>query len=187
MHSELSQLEDAALVLLGTLGSIPAFDELIRRYRGAIGLVAEQIVKNRSVAEDIVQETFLAAFRALPQLEEPAAFPAWLRAIARNQAIRVLKQERKCTTVDNLEQVIHANSQEIRPRDWVSSLEHEVVYRAIAQLPEDQQEVLYLAAYEDWSIAQIAQYLAVPEATVRGRLYRARQSVRQYYYQEEIK
>ncbi|WP_309720109.1 sigma factor, partial [Armatimonas sp.] len=68
MQTSLEIQEDAELVVLATLGSFPAFDELIRRYRGAITLVAEQIVRSRAIAEEIAQETFLAAFKALPSL-----------------------------------------------------------------------------------------------------------------------
>ena len=57
--------------------------------------------------------------------------------------------------------------------------------QALQRLPQDQQEVLYLAAYEDWSVARIAEYLSLTEATVRGRLYRARQGLRQFILLEE--
>lgn len=185
MRSELSQLEDEALVVLATVGSIPAFDELVRRYRGPITLAAEQVVRNRALAEEIAQEAFLAAFRGLPHLEQPAAFPGWLRAIVRNSALKVLKQERRCTATDDLEAAVAGTSQALVVEDWVERIEQEVVYQALRKLPEDQQEVLYLAAYEDWSVSRIAAYLGVPDATVRGRLYRARQAVRQHYSSRE--
>lgn len=185
MRSDLNQLEDEALVVLATLGSIPAFDVLVRRYRGPITLAAEQVLASRAVAEEVAQEAFLTAFRALPHLEQPGAFPGWLRAIVRNLALKTLKRERRCTTTDDLEATVAGSSQALVSQDWTERIEHEVVYQALKRLPEDQQEVLYLAAYEDWSISRIAAYLSVPEATVRGRLYRARQAVRQHYYQPE--
>jgi RNA polymerase sigma-70 factor, ECF subfamily len=185
MPALLENQGDAELVVLATLGSLPAFDELIRRYRGPITLAAEQLVKSRAVAEELAQETFLAAFRALPSLDAPGAFGGWLRTIARNLALKTLQKERRCTATDDLETLVASASAELTvPPDWVARIEQEVIFQALQKLPEDQQEVLYLAAYEDWSVAQIAEYLTVPEATVRGRLYRARRAVRHHYYQD---
>lgn len=174
-------LADGALVVLATLGSIPAFDELIRRYRSPITLVAEQVVKSRAIAEEVAQETFLAAFRGLPYLEHPHAFPGWLRAIARNQALKTLRHESRSTSEDDLEALVTAKSKALSEASWTLRIEQELIYQALQALPDDQQEALYLAAYEDWSVAQIAAYLSVPEATVRGRLYRARQALRGHY------
>lgn len=188
MHDSLETQEDAALVVYATLGSIRAFDELIRRYRGPITLAAEQVVKSRAIAEEVAQETFLAAFKALPTLEAPGAVGGWLRAIARNLALKTLQRERRCTATDDLEALVRTASHELAiPPDWIARIEQEVIFQALQKLPQDQQEVLYLAAYEDWSVARIAEYLSVPEATVRGRLYRARLAVRQHYsLQEEL-
>ena len=185
-ENQRENLEDTELVVLAILGSIPAFDELIRRYRGPITLAAEQVVGSRAVAEEVAQETFLAAFRALPSLEAPGAVGGWLRAIARNLALKTLKKERRCIPTDDLEILVKDASAELAiPSDWVQRIEHEIIFQALQKLPEDQQEVLYLVAYEDWSVARIAEYLSLTEATVRGRLYRARQGLRQFILLEE--
>lgn len=186
MHTSLENQEDAELVILAILGSIKAFDELIRRYRGAITLTAEQIVKSRAIAEEVAQETFLAAFKALPSLDSPGAVGGWLRAIARNLALKTLRKERRCTATDDLELLVRTASSELAVvPDWTCRIEQEVIFQALQRLPLDQQEVLYLAAYEDWSVARIAEYLSLTEATVRGRLYRARQGLRQFILLEE--
>jgi RNA polymerase sigma-70 factor, ECF subfamily len=176
----LQNAQDSTLVLLATLGSLPAFDELIRRYRNPIIVAASQIVGCRSVAEDVAQETFIKAFQALPSLEDPQKFPFWLRAIARNFALKTLQGRKPTTTWDETEEAIIALSREIRKPedDWIAKIERAAVLEALNKLPPDYQEVLYLAAYEDWSLAQIAEYLSLTEDTIRGRLYRARQTLR---------
>src|SRR5690348_12007404 len=83
------QATDEQLVLAALVGGIAAFDELVRRYRAAIILVAEHVIGSRAAAEDVAQEVFLLAFKALPSLDEPAKFAGWLRAIARHRAQRV--------------------------------------------------------------------------------------------------
>jgi RNA polymerase sigma-70 factor (ECF subfamily) len=183
--SGLTRLTDAELVVLAMLGSIPAFDVLIRRYRSVILLAIEQIVRRRAVAEEIAQEVFLKAFKALPTLDTPECFSAWLRAIARRQAFSAQRREsrQEVTADDALEAAVIARSRALHPAgsgDWERRLAQELVFRALDDLPNDQQEVIYLHAYEDWSVAEIATYLSVPEATVRGRLYRARTRLRQH-------
>ena len=86
---------DEQLVIAAVLGAMPAFDELARRYRPALTLCARAVVGSRAIADDIVQDTLLLAFRHLPGLETPAAFPGWVRSICRNRALRVSRGERR--------------------------------------------------------------------------------------------
>src|SRR5207253_4867108 len=86
-------LDDAAVVEIAQMGSLAAYDELVRRFRGAVLLVVGQIVSSREGAEDVAQEVFLLAFGGLSQLQSPAKFPAWLYAIARHRARRVARRE----------------------------------------------------------------------------------------------
>ena len=83
---------DEMLVLAAILGNLDAFDELVLRYRAAAVRVAQQIV-GRDDAEDVAQDALLLAFRALPSIEEPSKFAAWLSAITRNRAMRIGKRE----------------------------------------------------------------------------------------------
>lgn len=81
------------LVARARLGSLPAFDRLVRRYRRPVTLLARQILGSPEQAEEVAQEVFLLAFKALPQLQDPARFAAWLGAITRRQARRVSARE----------------------------------------------------------------------------------------------
>src|SRR3712207_1013185 len=82
------EYEDAELVAEVLLGDANAFDILVQRYRSAVLAAVLRRVSTRSVAEDICQEAFLRAFRALPRLQDPRRFAAWLHAIARREVIR---------------------------------------------------------------------------------------------------
>ncbi|MGC5371869.1 RNA polymerase sigma factor, partial [Klebsiella pneumoniae] len=64
-----------------------AFDELVARYRGAAVIIALQILKSRDRAEDAVQDSFLSAYKSLPQLADPGSFAHWLGSIVRHRAI----------------------------------------------------------------------------------------------------
>ena len=72
----LHHISDEELVVGALLGDLGAFDELVYRFRRAVVLVAQQITGSRDTAEDVAQDTFLIAFKALPQLKAPAKFPA---------------------------------------------------------------------------------------------------------------
>src|SRR5256712_12646483 len=83
---------DEVLVVAAILGDLEAFDELALRYRAAVVRVAQAIV-GRENAEDVAQDALLLAFKALPSIEEPRKFPAWLSAITRHCAMRFGKRE----------------------------------------------------------------------------------------------
>src|SRR5215510_8426332 len=83
---------DQILVVAAILGDLEAFDELASRYRAAVVRTAQAIV-GREYAEDVAQEALLLAFKALPSIEEPRRFAAWLSAITRHRALRFGKFE----------------------------------------------------------------------------------------------
>ena len=85
---------DEILVVAAIVGDLDAFDQLALRYRAAVVRVARAIV-GREHAEDVAQDVLLLAFRALPSIEEPRKFPAWLAAITRHRAARFGKRERE--------------------------------------------------------------------------------------------
>ena len=90
-RGEFPDIGDEELVVRALLGELEAFDELVRRFRGAVLAVAEGALGAGEAARDVAQEAFLLAFKALPQLEDPACFGAWLCAITRHRARRVAR------------------------------------------------------------------------------------------------
>ena len=83
---------DEVLVVASILGDLDAFDLLATRYRAAVVRVAQSVV-GREDAEDVAQDALLLAFKALPSIEDPAKFAAWLSAITRHRAFRFGKRE----------------------------------------------------------------------------------------------
>src|SRR5918911_1158209 len=84
---------DEVLVVAAILGDLDAFDELATRYRAAVVRVAQAIVGHDD-AEDVAQDALLLAFKALPSIEDPTRFAAWLAVITRHRAFRFHKQQR---------------------------------------------------------------------------------------------
>src|SRR4030095_11148460 len=87
-----SESPDELLVVAAILGNLEAFEELVVRYRPAVVRLARTIVGD-NYAEDVAQEALLLAFKALPTIEEPTKFGAWLSAITRHRALRFNQSE----------------------------------------------------------------------------------------------
>src|SRR6202008_5152285 len=83
---------DELLVVAAILGNLEAFEELVVRYRPAVVRLARTIVGGDH-AQDVAQDSLLLAFKALPGIEEPRKFPAWLSAITRHRSLRFTKSE----------------------------------------------------------------------------------------------
>ncbi|HLJ55551.1 MAG TPA: sigma-70 family RNA polymerase sigma factor [Chthonomonadaceae bacterium] len=170
---------ELSLVLAALLGDLEAFDALVRRFRGAIIIVAEEMSGCREQAEDVAQEVFLLAFKALPQLHDPARFSSWLYAIARHRARRVAMRAGRQRPVEAsvLDRLILTNSFEsvVHPeQEVVRRAERAYLPEALEQLPPDFRVPLRLRYYEEWTVQQIGEFLMLPVTTVKWRLHKGR-------------
>ncbi|HZS46664.1 MAG TPA: RNA polymerase sigma factor [Blastocatellia bacterium] len=173
----ISKLPDDVLVISAILGDIIAFDELVIRYRPAVYRVAQSIAGD-TLAEDIVQDSFLLAFKALPSVEDPAKFPSWLYAITRHQAMRVGQKEKRTQFVEIDEILLEYSRVLSTPHPAAEPEVIDELRSAIEELPESQRLVVKLRFYDDMSLKRIAQFLSLPLTTVKWRLHRAKESLR---------
>ena len=183
-------ISDEQLVLNALLGDLGAFDELVSRYRGAVVVVALQTLGSREAAEDLAQEAFLLAFKALPQLQEPARFGGWICSIARHRAWRVGRQEaRQEPTEDSkLDTLIlrHSPALSACPEETLLRRDdQERLRERLSELAPEFQVVLQLRYFEEWPVARIADFLSLPLTTVKWRLHRGRNLLRQRLTAEE--
>ena len=177
----LTDATDSDLVLLALLGSLDAFDALVRRYRGAVVLTAEQTTGTRCGAEDVAQEVFLIAFKALPQLSDPAKFAGWLSAITRHRARRVARREgrHEPTEPSMLDRLILSHSDALSPAEALAREgDAERLRGALGDLPPEYRDVLRLRYWDEWPVARIAEFLALPVTTVKWRLHHGRERLR---------
>ena len=179
MKSRFPHISETELVLAALIGDLEAFDELVRRFRGAVLAVAQMALGRCDMAEDVVQEAFLVAFKMLPQLQEPDKFAAWLCAITRRRAWRATMRERRRQAADLsvLDRVILANSRELTSHPEQAALRSALqreVSAAIDGLPETHRLVLRLHTLEEWTAPQIADFLSLPLSTVKWRLHHGR-------------
>ncbi|MBI3654710.1 MAG: sigma-70 family RNA polymerase sigma factor [Acidobacteria bacterium] len=168
---------DEILVVGAILGSLDAFDELASRYRAAAVRVAQSIV-GREDAEDVAQEALLLAFKALPSIDEPSKFAAWLSAITRHRALRFGKREslHQAGRVE-LDEVLLENIAALsRPFVQQSS---EELNRALETVAPDYALVLRMRFLDEMPLKRIAAFLGVPVSTVKWRVHQGKKLLRE--------
>ncbi len=183
MRGHYGQIDEETLVLWATVGDLEAFDELARRFRPAVTLVARQEIGSRDAAEDVAQDALLLAFRALPQLKEAAKFPSWLGAIARHRARRIAAGEGRQQPVERneLDQLVLAQSAALCPHpaeEVLRRAEHTALSLQVDALPAELRTVLHLFYFEEWPVKRIADFLSLPVTTVKWRLHEGRNRMR---------
>jgi RNA polymerase sigma-70 factor (ECF subfamily) len=173
-------LPDEVLVMAAILGDISAFDRLVLRYRPAVVRVAQAIV-GAELAEDVAQEALLTAFKALPTLEEPGKFPAWLHIITRHKALRFSRRERSLNErMIELDQLLLERSASLsRPMLDGSAARREELKQAVEQLPPEFALVIKLRFYDAMPLKRIAEFLMLPLTTVKWRLHKGKQLLKE--------
>lgn len=151
------------------------FEEKVRAHSRVAFRVAYAVLRNHADAEDAVQETFLKVYKA--RATEVEDWAAWIARIAYRTAIDLVKQ-RKHEDVEEFEFVDGRES-----HDEVLSREQQVakLRRLIAGLPEELRHPLVLSELQELNSRQVGEVLGIPEGTVRTRLMRARQVLREKF------
>ena len=170
---------DEVLVVAAIMGDLDAFDELAARYRAGVVRAAQAIV-GREDAEDVAQDALLLAFKALPSIEDPRKFAAWLQAITRHRALRLSKRERarKDANVELDELLLERVDALSRPL-VVESTEDEGMAQALERVPADYALVLRLRFLDEMPLKRIAAFLGVPVSTVKWRVHRGKRLLRE--------
>ena len=164
---------DADLVEIAS-GDLEAFGELVRRHQDFVYGAALRVVRNPVLAEDVAQEAFVRAYKALPDFRGQAQVRSWLYRIATNLALNAVSRRREYPQ-RSLPEVAARRSPE---RETELAMMRDDLESAIAELPTDQREALVLREFEGLSYREIADRLELPLNTVRTRILRARRSLR---------
>jgi len=179
MAKEAVKPPDEFLVVAAIVGDLDAFGELVRRYRAAAVRTAQAVV-GKEFAEDVAQDALLLAFKALPSIDDPTKFAAWLGVITRHHAYRFAKRERtwsaKHVEFDDviLEHVGALSLPLIEERERDRDIE-----AALDALPADYATVLRLRFLDEVPVKRIAAFLDVPVSTVKWRVYRGKALMRE--------
>ncbi|HEV2267962.1 MAG TPA: RNA polymerase sigma factor RpoE, partial [Steroidobacteraceae bacterium] len=174
---------DLSLVRRVQRGDKGAFDALVLKYQHKLVKLVMRYVRNPAEAEDIAQEAFIKAYRALPQFRGDSAFYTWLYRIAINTAKNAVVSRDRSPVEYDLDRSNTDESYDMQGRMKDSEtpeglvLTDEIrstVNAAIDSLPEDLRTAIVLRELEGLSYEEIAAAMACPVGTVRSRIFRAR-------------
>lgn len=176
---------DQQLVQRVQKGDKSAFDLLVLKYQHRVLKLVSRFVSDTAEAQDVAQEAFLKAYRALPSFRGDSAFYTWLYRIAINTAKNALVSNRRRPVDFDLDLQDpdqydrHAKLKEVDTPEGVLLTDEirEVVERAMQQLPEDLRTAIVLREIEGLSYEEIAEAMDCPVGTVRSRIFRAREAI----------
>jgi RNA polymerase sigma-70 factor, ECF subfamily len=181
-----ADVSDLSLVRRVQRGDKGAFDALVLKYQHKVVKLVMRYVRNPVEAEDVAQEAFIKAYRALPQFRGDSAFYTWLYRIAINTAKNALvSRDRSPIDFDlDLQNPDESYEMHARLKDSATpealALTDEIrsiVDSAIADLPEDLRTAIVLRELEGLSYEEIAATMECPVGTVRSRIFRAREAI----------
>ena len=175
---------DQQLVVRAQRGDTRAFDLLVLKYQGRIATLVARFVNDAAEVEDVTQEAFIKAFRALPKFRGESAFYTWLYRIASNAAKNYLvaRGRRPATTADVQDAEYFEEGDALREIEtpenaYFGSELAKTVQTALEGLPEELRAALSLREFDGLSYEEIADVMACPVGTVRSRIFRAREVV----------
>lgn len=171
---------DRELVERARAGERAAFDLLVERYQRRLLRLVLRLLRDQAEAEDVVQETFLRAYRALPRFRGEAAFFTWLYRIAVNGARNAIARRRLRSGAHGMAPVqVPAPLPEIgTPESMLLSKQvMRAIDAALEALPLELRTAIVLREIEGLSYEEIAQIMECPLGTVRSRIFRAREAI----------
>ncbi len=177
---------DQQLVERAQCGDKYAFELLVSKYQRRLGRLISRFVRNAAEAEDVTQDAFIKAYRALPSFRGDSAFYTWLYRIGINTAKNhLVAQGRRAPTstpfdaddAEDFEEATLLHEVATPENELMSKQVVEVVNASLQELPDDLRTALTLREIEGLSYEEIAVVMNCPIGTVRSRIFRAREAI----------
>lgn len=177
---------DRLLVERVQRGDKQAFGLLVSKYQRKLARLVSRLIWNSSDVEDVVQESFIRAYRALPNFRNDSAFYTWLYRIGVNSAKDWLVSNRARISATSAVDIEDVENYEIGEQHRDNDTPEEVlmskqiaatVNAAVADLPEDMRMAVSLREIDGLSYEEIAEAMNTPVGTVRSRIFRAREAI----------
>lgn len=172
---------DQALISATLCGDQAAFGDLVRRYQNRLLAAMTAVCGSSTEAEDVVQEAFLQAYCKLDSFRSESRFYTWLYRIAFNLSVNMRRKKKPTVSVDHVRQSSGwdvADPGQAPDENLRRSERSDQLMAAIGRLAEEFRQVLVLRELEGFCYESISEVLDLPIGTVRSRLHRARQQLR---------
>jgi RNA polymerase sigma-70 factor (ECF subfamily) len=185
MAETMTENVDLELVRRVQRGDSAAFDLLVRKYQHRVVALIGRYVHDWSEAQDVAQDTFLRAYRALGSFRGDAQFSTWLHRIAVNTAKNHLVAHKRrppgedidIEDAEQFESALRLRDNDTPERELMRQEMEQTVMRAVEALPEELRAAITLREVEGLSYEEIAQQMQCPIGTVRSRIFRAREAI----------
>jgi RNA polymerase sigma-70 factor, ECF subfamily len=178
-----AEQDDALLVTASKKGDQDAFAQLVQRHQRRVFNLIFRMLQDYEEASEITQETFLAAWQALPSFRGDSRFSTWLYRIAYNSALKQIEQrkrDRQLQTAMQAEQMLADAGNEGRVETELElHARQDFIRENLATLPAKYRIVLVLRHIQDLTYEEMAEILAVPIGTIKTHLFRARNLLKQ--------
>lgn len=184
MESERGQVDESDLIVRCQTGDRAAFEELFYLYRDDVFRFSYLVVRDATLAQDVVQEAFFKVFRSIEKFQFRSSFKSWLYRVVVNEAITILRRRKLKEDLDPDPDASRVYTGEAPARQWqpeeaaLDSEERDLLRGAVGQLDPIHRTVVVLKYFHDFSDSEIAAVVGCPPGTVKSRLHRARELLR---------
>ena len=176
---------DQLLVERAQAGDKQAFDKLVQKYQRKLSRLLSRFIRDHAEVEDVAQEAFIKAYRALDSFRGDSAFYTWLYRIAVNTAKNYLVAQGRRPPSSDVDAIDAENFESGGALKEISNPENlmlseelrQIVFRTIESLPEDLRMAITLRELDGLSYEEIAAIMDCPVGTVRSRIFRAREAI----------
>jgi RNA polymerase sigma-70 factor (ECF subfamily) len=177
----LKQQTDQNLIKLSIKGNKSAYEAIVLRYQKLVYNVVFQLVKSKETANDVTQETFIKAYKALPTFRENLALRPWLLRIATNSSLNALRGAKSVESLDYLLED-SPGAEPVSKTNLESEVENRILKeqlnQALNELKPIHRHIFLLRYQHDLSYEEISAVLEEPVSTVKSLLFRVRNKVR---------
>jgi len=190
--TKIAQLADVELVQTAVAGREASFEELVRRYQRPIAAYVYRMVGDYDAALDLTQEVFIKVYNSLSRYRAEFKFSTWIYKIAHNAAIdhlrrHAVREQALTTSVDGERREIAIESRRLTPEQESERKERRSEIESVVQLlPASYRELVVLRHSHDLSYDEMAEVTGLPLGTVKNRLFRAREAMRDLLVQRGI-
>jgi RNA polymerase sigma factor (sigma-70 family) len=175
----MTQKTDQDYILEIRSGNVNSYAMLVTKYQAMIFTLASRMVGNREDAEEVAQDTFIKAYKALASFKGTSKFSTWLYRIVYNTSLDYIKKNKRIIYSEHIDEIHEADIGTMQ--DALSYIEakekKQTIEKALLQLPEDERILLTLFYFEDLSLKEISKIVKISYDNVKIKLHRSRKKL----------
>jgi len=160
-------------------GHTDAFSTLVARYQSLVYTIVIRIVKNKELAEEVAQDSFVKAYQSINKFRGDSKFSTWLYTIAYRKSLDAIKKEKRIVSSELIEDISEGQIEQVG--DALGYLQDQerkqVIKQSIMRLPEDEATIVTLFYFEEKSVKEIVEIVGLSQDNVKIKLYRSRKKL----------